>query len=185
MKATKPDRLTNPDFVGSIAMEKIYAAIQPVDGIAHEMETKWGVGRLLKLVSVETAAKFGSAKAKLDKAINEDSHQEVEKKASVMVRAWKALDKEATEAGHKPLEVNALVAEDDSGNAFTVVSTLAEATKIVKDGVKGHVYTLPEIARIIEWWEKRGRLGEIKDYFPTAQISAFRDNDPMDDEIPF
>jgi hypothetical protein len=181
----RADRLTNPDFIGSIAYEKIYAAIQPVDGIAHEMENKWGVGRLLKLVSVETAAKFGTAKAKLDQAINEDEHQAVEKKASVMVRAWKALDDEATKLGHKPIEAAAMVATDDQGNSFTVVASLAEATHLAKQGVEGHIYNLPEIARILYKWESKTGLGRAKDLFPGSEIVGIRGGSLPKDDLPF
>ena len=73
MKSTKtaprPDVFTAPDLIGDANAEGIFAALQPLDQIAVLMDEKWGADKLLRLVSVETAARFGAAKAKLDQAI--------------------------------------------------------------------------------------------------------------------
>ncbi len=56
------------------------------------MEIKWGCDRLPGLVAPQTAAKFGSAKAKLDAAIELNVAADVARTASVMLRGWAALD---------------------------------------------------------------------------------------------
>ena len=189
----KPDRLTNPSD-DPIADGQIYESLRPVDKVAVEMESKWGVGRLTSLVSVDTARKFGAASQKLNVAIDARDPDEVAKRASVMVRAWNALDVEATNAGMVPVndEVEVWVAMDDEGTSFSVVRTQAEATNIVKRGVAGRVYHLEEIARIIAMFERQAPGVQIaKDTFPGAVVTGIRSTkdgrvqDDLNDPIPF
>ena len=100
----KPDRLMNSEEIGNVVAESVYHALRPLDEMVHQMERRWGADRLVGLVSVETAAKFGSAKAKLDAAIDANDVEAVRKKAAVMIKAWKALSDEATALGHGGLD---------------------------------------------------------------------------------
>ena len=68
----KPDRLMNREEIGNVIAEGIYHALRPLDEMVHQMERRWGADRLVGLVSVETAAKYGRAKAKLDRAIDDN-----------------------------------------------------------------------------------------------------------------
>jgi len=182
----KPDRLTNHLDVGDVVAGRIYAAMQPVDQMAIVMEGRWGVGRLERIVSVDTASRFGAAREKLNQAIDANDADLVTAKASVMVRAWQALDKEATDAGHEHLKVEAWVAHDDEGQAFTVVKTLAEAHAVAKQEVAGRVYHLQEIARIIASFERRAPVVQVaKDTFKNATVSAINYKKVSRDEIPF
>eukprot|EP00919_Chromeraceae_sp_WS-2016_P047622 GHVR01112815.1.p3 GENE.GHVR01112815.1~~GHVR01112815.1.p3 ORF type:complete len:192 (+),score=37.32 GHVR01112815.1:698-1273(+) len=189
-KTRKPDRLTNPSD-DPIADGQIYESLRPVDKVAVEMEAKWGVGRLTSLVSVDTARKFGAASQKLNVAIDDRDPDEVAKRASVMVRAWNALDVEATNAGMVPVndEVEVWVAMDDEGTSFSVVRTLAEATMLAKQKVSGRVYHLEEIARIIAMFERQAPIVQnAKDTFPGAVVTDIRstkDESLGQDPIPF
>ena len=189
-KTRKPDRLTNPSD-DPIADGQIYESLRPVDKVAVEMESKWGVGRLTSLVSVDTARKFGAASQKLNVAIDDRDPDEVAKRASVMVRAWNALDVEATNAGMVPVndEVEVWVAMDDEGTSFSVVRTLAEATMLAKQKVSGRVYHLEEIARIIAMFERQAPIVQnAKDTFPGAVVTDIRstkDESLGQDPIPF
>ncbi len=189
-KQRQPDRLTNPSD-DPIADGQIYESLRPVDKVAVEMEAKWGVGRLTSLVSVDTARKFGAASQKLNVAIDDRDPDEVAKRASVMVRAWNALDVEATNAGMVPVndEVEVWVAMDDEGTSFSVVRTLAEATMLAKQKVSGRVYHLEEIARIIAMFERQAPIVQnAKDTFPGAVVTDIRstkDESLGQDPIPF
>lgn len=190
-KSGKPDRLTNPSD-DPVNDGRIYESLRPVDKVASDMEAKWGVGRLTGLVSVETADKFGSASQKLNVAIDARDADEVAKRAAVMVRAWNALDAEASRLGHEPLTVSTWVAEDDFGNRFTVVKTLAEASMLAKQKVSGRVYHLEEIARIIAAFERQVPIVQnAKDMFPGAVVTDIRSTkdgrvqDNLNDPIPF
>jgi hypothetical protein len=187
MEMRRPDPITNPLVVGNVDAGIIYSAIQPLDQIANEMECKWGVGRLERLVSVETAAKFGAAREKLNAAIEAQDADEVVKRSKVMCRAWQALDAEATAGGHRKIVAEVWVAEDDEGNPFSVVKTLADAIDLQKNGVTGAVYHLQEIGRIIAMFERSAPVVQFaKGAFQNANIKAIRPTqDNFNDPIPF
>jgi hypothetical protein len=90
-----------PDFLRTIDPIMI-AALAPLDRLAADMETRWGVGRLPSLVSPETAARFASAKRKLDLAIRAKSADTAAARATVLCRGWRVLDAEARALGHAP-----------------------------------------------------------------------------------
>ena len=177
----RPDRLTNPHQFTSAIHEAIYHALRPLDGTASEMESTWGVDRLPSLVSPETAAKFGAAKAKLDQAIEAEDSQQVVRKATVLMRGWAAMAEEAIAAGHKPLEVEAWAWESEGGNAFMVCKSNAHAHALVERGdIGGRIYSLEEVCRIVEAVDKPGLIGGVKDVFPDSTVSRVR---PADEEM--
>ena len=167
--------------------DQMYGAMRPVDAIASEMELRWGVGKLETLVTPETAAKFESARAKLDVAIFNKDPELVTPRAGVMVRGWKALEAEALRLGHKPAppelwyakapeeygldEMQFVIAKDNSA------ATLAQ-TELP-------VYTVTEVARIIRLWRSQSDVSKVKSIFAGAEVVRM-DGDLIDDkEIPF
>jgi len=82
------------------------AALAPLDRIAHDMETTWGVGRLIGIVSPETAQRFGAAQRKLDLAIRANDVDTATAKAGVLIRGWRALNTEARNLGHTPDDID-------------------------------------------------------------------------------
>jgi hypothetical protein len=126
------------------------------------MESAWGVDRLPSLVSPDTAARFGVAKAKLDQAIEAEDPQQVVRKAAVLMRGWAAMAEEAIAAGYKPLEVEAWAWESEGGTAFTVARSNTHAHALVKRGdIGGRIYSLEEICRIVEAVDKPGLIGGV------------------------
>lgn len=81
----------------------IRSIVDGLDQIAAEMERKWGVGRLRLLVGEFLCAKFDAQTVKLDAAIRTNRETYIRAQAEGMKRAWAALDRTATEAGHAPL----------------------------------------------------------------------------------
>src|SRR5215207_11069751 len=80
------------------------AAIDEVDALAASMESKWGCDRLRLLVCRELRERFDRQRYLFNQAIWHGKDVEaVRREAGRMVRAWKALDKAATEAGQEPL----------------------------------------------------------------------------------
>jgi len=167
--------------------DQMYGAMRPVDAIASEMELRWGVGKLETLVTPETAAKFESARAKLDVAIFNKDPDLVIQRAGVMLRGWKALEAEALRLGHKPAppelwyakapeeygldEMQFVIAKDNSA------ATLAQ-TELP-------VYTVTEVARIIRLWRSQSDVSKVKSIFAGAEVVRM-DGDLIDDkEIPF
>lgn len=95
-------------------------ALAPFDRAARDMEYKWGVDTLPELVSPETAAKYGSALAKLNDAINQSDSALVAARAAVCIRGLAAMDAEATHAGKQPASDDVLICEID-GQQFGIL----------------------------------------------------------------
>ena len=167
--------------------DQMYGAMKPVDAIASELELRWGTGKLETLVTPETAAKFESARAKLDVAIFNRDPELVIQRAGVMVRGWKALEAEALRLGHKPMPPELWYATapaefGDEEMQFVIAKDNSAATLAQTDLP---VYTVTEVARIIRSW--RGNLGvdTVKDIFAGAEIIRIDGEFEEDKEVPF
>ena len=167
--------------------DQMYGAMKPVDAIAAELELRWGAGKLETLVTPETAAKFESARAKLDVAIFNRDPEVVIQRAGVMVRGWKALEAEALRLGHKPMPPELWYATapaefGDEQMQFVIAKDNSAATLAQTDLP---VYTVTEVARIIRSW--RGNLGvdTVKDIFAGAEIIRIDGEFEEDKEVPF
>lgn len=135
---------------------------------------------MVTLVSVDTAAKFGSAKAKLDQAIHAGDVQGVQKKAKVMMRAWKALSDEAAAAGHKGIDPKVWTATAEDGTPYAIVEGSAEAWKVTPELEGVRVFSVDEVARLLH--TQFSLIGSVKDTFPDATVKS---TEPLDDEVPF
>jgi hypothetical protein len=186
-RTKRPDDFTAPFLVGNQTAEGIYQALRPLDKIAHDMEMKWGVGRLQEWLTPEEALKFGSAKAKLDQAIINNIPDEVAKRAAVMIRGWQAIEKKAIANGHEIMTAHIWSVRDDSGEvayAFTRDTAEAHAVADELEGVK--VYSLAEVVRIIEMFEaKNSIVSQAKEMFPHATVSKITGTEYLNDELPF
>jgi len=164
----------------------IDGALKPYDKLVTDLETKWGYDRLPQLVSPETAAKFQTAKAKMDAAIAyEKNAQEAVNKIGVMMRGWQALEKEAMQNGHKPFPPDVWIAcvDEEHGKPpleIAIVKDSADAS-LTKNNIT--TYSLVEIARIVRLFEGEKReVAKIKELFPDSQIKKVK---WKDDDIPF
>ncbi len=181
----KPDRITAPMEIGDEVAESIYHSLRPLDALAVEMDERWGADRLIELVSAETAAKFGAAKAKLDQAIDGNDAVEVAKRAAVMMRGWRALDAEAVSAGRKPLEVDAWVWRDDGDKPHAFVRDHAEAKSYAKQHPGVPVWSMSEVARLAAHFNaEMAAAGKAKELFPASTVEV-RKREPLDQDIPF
>ena len=181
-KQMRPDRIVKPHSIGNQHDEAIYHSLRPLDMVAATMEQKWGIDRLVSLVSPATAQRFGIAKAKLDAAIDENDMDAVAAKAAVLMRGWKALEDEALANKAEPLQPKPWRIESGQGDVFMICQTLDEA-KAVTQEAGCNVYSGYEIANILTWFEKQSSVsGEVKKLFPQATIERIRS---MDDDIPF
>ncbi len=162
----------------------IRAIIDGLDQVAIEMERKWGVGRLRLLVGDLLRAKFDAQKDKLDAAIASNRETYIRVHAEGMKRAWRALDRAATEDGHQLLSPDVWeVVLPSTGEVIALVRTEAEAHHVCREAL---VFTLEEIGRLIEGLGD-GVL-EAKRVFPGAAVTRIG-KPPIDwergDEIPF
>lgn len=168
-------------------LDQIHGALKPLDAVAAEMETRWGKGRLETLVSPETGAKFEAARAKLDVAIHDKDVDLVVKRAGIMTRGWKALEKEAIERGHEaaPPELWYATAPDEYGDKEMQIVIARDNSAATLAQTDLPVYTITEIARIVRAWRARLDVHAVKESFPGAEIVRIDDNQEFDDEIPF
>jgi hypothetical protein len=187
----RPDIFTDPEVHGNSIRDAIHHAILPLDRVASEMEMKWGCERLPSLVSPETAARFGSAKAKLDVAIQANDPQEVARRAVVMIKGWAKMDLEATETGHEALSPDIWSYTTSTGFKIAVARSNADALKSIRtdDRLAGvAVYSMDEIARILEADSYR-LLETVKTTWPEAKITKIRKEkapaSEFDDDVPF
>ena len=187
MRRPRPDPITYPDSFMRQTDEAIFHVLQTVDETARRMEDKWGVDRLATLVSADTAAKFGSAKAKLDAAIDDNDADEVTKRAAIMQRGWEALDREATKRGYASLSITAWTWRDDGDRAHAFVRDVAEAHQYGKENPGVAVWTMAEVIRIVAGFDHLSKnIGSAaKVAFPGAEIAAIRKSKSINDEIPF
>jgi len=165
----------------------IHGALKPYDKLVSDLETRWGYDRLPQLVSPETAAKFQTAKAKMDAAIAyEKNPQEAVNKIGVMMRGWQALEKEAMKNGHKPFPPDVWIAcvDEEHGKPpleIAIVKDSGDASLTKKKGIT--TYSLVEIARIVRLFEgQKNEIPKIKKLFPDSEIKKVK---WKDDEIPF
>ena len=164
--------------------ETIDAALKPLDRVASRMERKWGVGRLVYLVPPDLAQKFTRTKIKLDDAIDENDRDRVAHAADQMIRAWKALDAAANEAGVDP-RPDTVWEVRRAGKPVTVVFHREDI------GSYPDAITLAELIEAYHIVRERPIVKATLLAFPgatVAQASAARTGtweEELDDEIPF
>lgn len=177
-KRTKPDEFMAPDLYCNSVADGIHYAIMPLDKIATDLDMKWGVDRLPSLVSSQTAALFGSAKAKLDAAIQSNIPADVVARVEIMIRGWEKLDAEATERGHQPLSLDIWTYSTPDGFKIAVARSDADAIKGIRedDRLAGcAVYSLSEIALIMSSHSK-SLVNSAKKMFPESRVESAGDN---------
>ena len=160
--------IVTPEYLA--ACEAVSEALKPLDRVAVEMEAKWGVGRLTRLVPPDVAALFGSAKAKLDQAIFANDPAEVAKRAAVLIRGWQKLDQVASEMEADKLPVRT-VGVNFEGKAYVVAWDRADVSHAARvSGVSPeNVVTVHELLTAYE--VLKGRIAGIKQAFPGAEVT--------------
>ena len=162
-----------------------------LDETAHALEMKWGVDRLPRLVTPETAARFRHWADKLNAAIEAGADNAAEL-ASIVERGWQAMDKEATARGCFHLPPMCFSVQVD-GHIVEIAQDQAHATALIwqarNEGRTVAVWTLAEVATVLRL---HGIAHAAKEAFPGALVTALPAEMPpgrrrMDvaDEIPF
>ena len=191
-KAKRPTRQRKSDRMmhAGVTQEEIQCdyALGPFDRFAHDMDRKWGVDMLVELVTPETAAKYGSAMAKLNAAIEAQDPAMVAARASVCIKGMQVMDAEATAAGKQP-------ASDD----VWILAFQDKQVGLLKNGrswqrVKEthpdlEVITENDVILALEFY-RQSKLGEMQAMaqanFPGAEVVRFKlKNESLEDEIPF
>lgn len=172
----------------------LQAWFEGVDGARSAAELEWGAERLPLLVSEDLRAKFHRQKLRWSNAYREaweserltrDQLQAVESAAGGMKRAYAALAAAASEAGHRPINPDVWETRLEDGTIAAVVRTNDEAAKVLADGRHLVVYTLAEVASVIDALPQALQLAKI--HFPGAKVQTPSDMSWVKhgDPIPF
>jgi hypothetical protein len=182
----KADRIFNPQAHKDQIMCDY--AIAPMDRLAIQMDTKWGIDMLPELVSVETAQKYGSAMAKMNKAIEENNPEECKVRAEIVVRGLKAMDAEAERLGAQRASTDIWEIELD-GEMFGIMKDGRSWQKIKEQRPDLELLTLREVALAYRHFRdhKAGEFEKaVKESFPAAEVIDIRAKPKVfDDDIPF
>jgi len=170
------------------------AYLDEADQTAAQMETKWGVGRLRLLVSLELREKFDRQRYLLNQAVWHGELEEVRTQSARMIKAYEFLNRTATEAGHQPLDPMVWETTSADGTVIAIVPDATHAHRALSDGRRVAVYSLDEIGRMLS---DVNLLQAAKLVFPGATVTGIKRtiDDPLefihdssaslDDEIPF
>ena len=182
-----PNRLSTDEVQSAIDMQapancRLRQVLDSVEAAKRSMDRKWGVGRLRLLVSDLLRVKFDNAAYLLDWAIQDGKVDLIAQRADGMVKGWQALDKSATELGHKTLpveiwecvvpttgEVVAIVRHEDERQFVVVADQLT--------------YSLNDIGKLIDGQQVAGqRMPSPAKVIPMERTTKCG---MPDDEIPF
>lgn len=188
LRQKKADRL----LMSKQTQEEILCdyALAPFDEAVRQMDYKWGVDRLVELVSVETAQKFGSALYKMNDAIYSCDPAMTAARAQVCIKGLAAMDAEATAAGKEPASDEVWIIEAD-GVSFGLMKD-GRAWPRAKERYPGiELITEREVVfALIEYKQSvvKQSLDVVKQSFPNAELTAVRKKTKakeIEDDIPF
>ena len=158
------------------------------------MERKWGAGRLRLMVGPELREKFDRQRYLTNQAVWHGDLEDVKAQCRRMISGWKALDKVASDAGLERCATEAWEVAGASGLVHVIVRTIDDAKDYKMGRQNACVYTLAEVAVILD---ALSPVEALKSAFPDAEVVQLRRDvgDALDDvhdtqgdledEIPF
>lgn len=163
-------------------------AIAPMDRLAEQMDTIWGIDRLPELVSPATAAKYGSAMAKLNAALEANDPAEVQLRAEVVMRGLNAMNAEAKQLGAQPASTDVWEVELN-GETIGIMRDARNWKAIQAQRPSLRLVTLREVAVALEAWSQSVPAEyerAIKASFgDEAEVVSYKVKKNIDDPIPF
>jgi hypothetical protein len=163
-----------------------------LDELANSLERKWGVDRLPRLVTPETATRFRHWADKLNAAI-EAGADNVADLAGIVERGWRAMEAEALARGCFPLPPMCFSVRSED-HIIEIAFDQAHATALIwqarVEGRTTAVWTLEEVATVLRL---HGVAHAAKEAWPGALVTTppadmragKRKADFTPDEIPF
>jgi len=175
------DTFTSPDARATeIACDH---AIAPFDRAATQAERTWGIDRLPELVSPATAAKYGSAFAKMNAAINASDPDDCAARAAVCIRGLAAMEAEARAAGHQPMPSGFWMHEQE-GTTIIIAQDMRDWPLIEAMHPGVPIFSMREVFNALEAYGQT--VVAVKHAFPGAEVKS---SQPIDrhpeDPIPY
>jgi hypothetical protein len=151
-----------------------------VDHLAAQMELYWGTDRLRLLVPPELREKFDRQRYRLQRAREGGTLDSIVEECRRATTAHNTLHAAAVAAGAMPLPATVWETVLADGTVAAIVQDDSTARDVVKDGRGISVWTLAEIARLIDG---HGAVVKAKLTFPGASVVAVRKSvaDPLQD----
>ena len=156
-----------------------YACNQWLDKLDEafcEMESRWGTGRLERLVSFDIAQKWKAQMEKLNKSISESDIFTLPELVNGTVRGLKAMEADAVAQGHKPHDAPlAWTVGLPSGKTLAIVrhekdfALFKDSAREFGEGVV--VWTIDQIANIIE--NEHTLVNVVKQYPQKRELQPF------------
>ena len=149
-------------------------AIEALDEVARQMELKWGIDRLPRLVAAfdpDLAARFWSQLEKLNAACETGYLEGQEREATRMRNAWMALDAAAEAAGADPISPRRIEGRFEDGRLLVVVDGRESAWKVANDDRAAVVWSIEEICSVLFKFEM---VNDAKLIFPGARVEQAR-----------
>ncbi len=112
--------------------DRFRMAMIPIDQAFFASETKWGVGRLERIVSLSTLQAYRRGWDAYRVALEAADGEALEEIGPRMVQALAFMDAEATAAGHAPLAPDTWEHAMADGTVLVVVRTNAEASAVIR-----------------------------------------------------
>jgi hypothetical protein len=169
---------TNPHVYDAIS-----SVIDGVDQVAKQMEAKWGVGRLELLVDDILREKFRRQQRHFDEATkNHDDVERVRQAGAAMKRGYEALDAAAAAAGATLLDPEIWEVPLSDGRVVAFCRTMPGAFAVYRAGRYLEVWTIEEVARLIEAFPEASKAKEV---FPGAIVTGGRAKLPPQDDREF
>lgn len=171
--------------------DKCRAALATYDAVVRAAEVKWGIDRLPLLVEADLRDRFWAQMDVLNVALTKGSGVEVEEAVAATVRGVQALERRAVELGAQPVTGEVWEETTPNGAVVAVCKDASEIAKIRADGRLDRVYSMSEVAAIVEAWEetKAGELAnKVVSLFDGATIESVKPKPvetDLNDEIPF
>lgn len=175
------DRLVTPDArADEISCDH---AVAPFDRAARKADQTWGIDRLPELVSPATAAKYGSALAKLNAALEASQPDEVAARAAVCIRGLAAMEAEARAAGHQPMPDDFWMYEQN-GDRIIIARTMTDWPLIEKMHPGVPIFSLTEVANALESYGQT--VVAVKQHFPGSEVKSIKPikKEELEDAIP-
>ena len=169
---------------------KVDYALAPFDRVARQMDVKWGIDRLVELVSFETSEKYGFSMGKLNEAIQSQNPQDANAWSAVCVRGLHAMDAEAERIG-APKSNPAVLEYDLDGWKIGIHPDVGDWPAVRAARPDLTLFTLREAAVALRDL-RHPMVAAVKAEFPGAEVTKIgRENLPKEfyknggDEIPW
>lgn len=172
------DPLTRPaSSPEQIACDHAIAGFDRAAGLA---DRTWGVDRLPALVPADMAAKYGSALATLNGAIEADDPNLTATWAGVCTRGLEAMDAAARAAGHQPVDPEFWECEHE-GFHFAVIRDDAEWPALKEKRPELLFFSMTEVAIALKAHRMATvHFAEMRKAIPEARVTAIRLTPPLE-----